>query len=229
MPDRYRLLGHDLKEALATATDAAERLRRSSANGDSADDAFVELRRALADAEHVADALLSTRVRLGEIEPSTVVVNKYLSALEPTLRQRLLPRTALRMRLSPEAGAVVAERDELGAIVRRLVHEAERAMPSGGELTIDTSSIDCIVGQWPSDQFWPRRQVRLTIGDTGHGDRLETWQRVLVPSVGLGPESRDAIAAAVTRRDGCILLESAQGEGSRVHVCLPASADVHTV
>jgi hypothetical protein len=74
--------------------------------------------------------------------------------------------------------------------------------------------------------FWPRRHIRLTVGDTGPGDYVETCQRVMdspaaQPAIERAPTG--SVAGTVGRLGGYLIIESTPGEGSRIHVCLPAT------
>ena len=63
-------------------------------------------------------------------------------------------------------------------------------------------------------------------GGTGTGDYMETCQRVLEPGRSDSPVERAAtksVAETVGRVGGYLIIESTPGEGSRIHVCLPAT------
>jgi hypothetical protein len=107
-------------------------------------------------------------------------------------------------------------------LLGRLVESGGRAMPTGGEIVVTTGWLHLVSGGLPPSGFGAIRHVRLTVGDTGRQDDEALWKRVLEPEKGAHiVHADDCIAAIVQRLGGWLLVENAEGEGCRIHVCLP--------
>jgi signal transduction histidine kinase len=217
------VLGHALKDALArswrgVAAVGAHLLTHESANRDLAD-----LRRGLAEADHIAEALLNRGTQISA--PATVDVSSLLFRMEPSLALALAPAVSLTIRDSEPRQLVSADVGTLEALIRRLVEGAGRVTPEGGELTVSAGWLDCISGGWPSDGNPPRRYVRLTVATNAPERPGEAWWRVIEPAPNLSKASDCSAASMIERLSGCIMVESAEGQPSRIHVCLPAVFD----
>ena len=220
--DPTRLIGQDLKYVLASGWRAVERLSRHIEPGDGD---LAELRQALAEADHLAEALLHRTATVG-VELPPLDVDSFLSSIESNLETMLGLRTTLSLRLGAADGVVLAEREDLEVILERLVISSIRALPEGGDITISTGWLDYVGGSSARGLFWPRRHVRMTVSDTGAGDYVETCQRILESGPaesGVERAVTNNVAEIVGRLGGYLIIESTAGEGSRIHVCLPAA------
>jgi signal transduction histidine kinase/ActR/RegA family two-component response regulator len=143
------------------------------------------------------------------------------------LLQRLLPSTiALSCQLDADSSRVRAAEVELDQIIMNLCVNARDAMPNGGQLRIHTDNVKRRV---PGDND-ARDFVCLTIEDTGIGMDAETRERIFEPffttkkkgqGTGLGLST---VHALVQGSGGFIEVESEPGQGSALHVYLPAYA-----
>jgi signal transduction histidine kinase len=228
--DDPRLLGHELKYAVAVASRVTEELASYFAPGDPVEGRFTQLGRALVEADQIAEALLGNVQHVERIAPaqSPVDVDTLLTQLKPSIVKAIDPAITLSFRLAGERGTVFASQDDLVGVIRRLVDGAVDAMPSGGELSISTGWLDHVSGGRVGRGLGPRRYMRVSVADTGTGRHGDTWQRVLALPDSAPPQApaHSSIAADVAQLGGHLILESADGEGSRVHVCLPAVQDV---
>jgi hypothetical protein len=181
---------------------------------------LADLRRGLTEAEQIAEALLERGPEIAA--PPTVDVSSLLLRMEPSLNLSLGPAIRLTIRESEPRHLVSADVATLETLLRRLVEGAARVTPDGGELTVTAGWLDCISGGWPSDRVPPRRYVRVTVATSANERPGDAWWRVIEPPQG-SPKSSDGSAAAMIERlSGCIMVESAEGQPSRIHVCLPA-------
>ena len=222
-----RLLGHALKGALARIWLATSNLSRQVTEHPSRDREAGELRRGLAEADEVAEALLGPMTAPLD-EPPPLDVNALLLRMEPSLQLTVGSSIRLHVRTMTCSTAVLAESAALEAVIRTLVARAARAMPEGGELMMSTGWVDCFSGSWPYDRFPPRRYIRLTMADTALTNAAEGWRRVLEPP-GTPAITGPSLAATVGQLRGYVVVEGAEGEPSRIHMCLPAAAVDSTV
>jgi signal transduction histidine kinase len=122
-------------------------------------------------------------------------------------------------RLDPALPSISADYGQLHQILVNLAVNALQAMPSGGELTVETRSAG--------------DHVRLIVSDTGHGMTEEVRRQVFDPffttkDVGEGTGLGLAVVhGIVSAHGGRIELESTVGKGSRFEVRLPQHAPVH--
>jgi hypothetical protein len=220
-------MGLDLRTALADGWRAAEELIRHVMPGTGTDRDIAELRSSFAEAEHVADALLQQ-----DLDPDVLRVpldvDAHLTRMEPAMLRAMPPGISLSIKTAATGGRVFAVDSEFDGILSRLVAGAVGAMRSGGDLTITTGWLDLISGGWPPGRYWPRRHVRVSVADTGDGNASETWQRVFASEASYQSSTfvRENVAEVVSRLGGSLIVESAEGNGSRIHVCLPAAVDV---
>lgn len=227
--DDPRLLGHELKYAVAVASRVTEELGSYFAPGAAVEGRFTQLGRALAEADQIAEALLGNLHRVERMAPAQppVDVDALITQMKPSIIKASDPAITLSFRLAGEGSTVFANEEDLVGVIRRLVDGAIDAMPSGGELSISTGWLDHVSGGRVGWGLGPRRYMRVSVADTGAGRHGDTWRRVLaLPDSGASAAPVDAsIAADVAQMGGHLLLESADGEGSRVHLCLPAAQD----
>jgi two-component system cell cycle sensor histidine kinase/response regulator CckA len=227
--DDARLLGHELKYAVAVASRVTEELGSYFKPGDAVEGRFTQLGRALIEADQIAEALLGNVQRAERVAPSQPIVDidALITSMKPSIAWGMDPGIVLSFRLAGEGGTVFADEEELAAVIRRLIDGATETMPSGGELSISTGWLDHVSGGWVSAGLGPRRYMRISVADTGDGGYPQTWERVLSPR---GPEasalSVTSLAADVAQMGGHLILESSRNEGSRIHVCLPAAQDL---
>jgi hypothetical protein len=187
---------------------------------ESTDRDLADLRRGLAEADHIAEVLLDHGQQISA--PPTVDIASLLLRMEPSLALALGPAVRLTIRDSEPRHLVSADLGTLESLIRRLVEGAGRVTPEGGELIVSAGWLDCISGGWPSDRMPPRRYVRVTVATNTNERPGDAWWRVIEPPYG-SSKSRDGSAAAMIERlSGCIMVESAEGQPSRIHVCLPA-------
>jgi len=224
-----RLLGHELKYAIAVASRVTEELGSYFKPGDAVEGRFTQLGRALLEADQIAEALLGNAQRPDRRAPAQPIVDidALITQLKPSIIGSVDPAIALSFRLSAQGGAVVASEEDLVDMIRRLIDSAVDAMPAGGELALSTGWLDHVSGGWVSAGLGPRRYMRVSVADTGEGGYAGTWQRVLAsPGSGLSlAPTESSLAAGVAQMGGHLILENSPHEGSRIHVCLPAAQD----
>jgi signal transduction histidine kinase len=126
----------------------------------------------------------------------------------------------LRTSLADGLALVETDPDQLAQVVLNMAINGRDAMPSGGVLTISTTTVDSDV----------RSFVAVEISDTGTGMDEETQARVFEPffttkdtgkGTGLGLATAYGV---VSQSGGRIELDSVLGEGSTFRVLLPAAA-----
>ncbi len=219
---RIWLLAHDLKNSFSLMSYAFHELPRHLSGGEHSRQAFTELRTLLTHVDLLANTLLET-LRQRTAGRTAVAINDFLIEHAEPLRRSLSRDVTLTMRESATGGVVLASVAELERLIYALVSNACMAMPDGGEVTIATNWLDHAAGAEHS--AWPRRFIRITVGDTGDGLDRNLHMRLLEPFAGdIRPldAERDSVVSAVRRMHGWLIVESEDRIGTKVHVCLPA-------
>lgn len=142
------------------------------------------------------------------------------------------PGVRIELDLSPEPYAVLIDQTQLGQVLLSLLHNANDAMPHGGEIKISTSGLNIDVGAAERRGIVsPGRYVRMTVTDTGAGMDRETQRRIFEPffttkEVGQGTGlGLSMVYGIVKASKGYVMVESEPGQGATFEVLLPWVGD----
>ena len=133
---------------------------------------------------------------------------------------------AFETRLDPSPGAVRVDRGHLQQVLTNLVVNARDAMPGGGELRLEVSSVELDRRQAAQRGVPAGPYVVLTVIDSGHGMSAEVLAHIFEPffttkgrdgGTGLGL----ATAYAIRQSGGHIEAESAPESGTTFRIYLP--------
>jgi len=155
-------------------------------------------------------------------------LNDVVAASEKLLRPLIGEDIELVVALTPNPGSVRADRNQIEQVIVNLAVNARDAMPEGGRLSVETSSIelapdDPIVGP----DLGPGSWVVLTIRDSGHGMSDEVKSHLFEPffttkeygkGTGLGLST---VYGIVSQTGGAIRVESQPGRGTTFGIYLP--------
>ena len=128
---------------------------------------------------------------------------------------------------------VQADRSQLGQILTNLCVNARDAMPEGGTITIETSTVN-LDQQYCENHIWakPGKYVVLSVTDTGYGMSNEIIEHACDPffstkEVGKGSGlGLSTVYGLVQQHEGIIKIESEIGKGTTVNIYL-LSVDDH--
>jgi signal transduction histidine kinase/CheY-like chemotaxis protein len=162
------------------------------------------------------------------MRPETVDLNDAVRELLSMLSRTIGEDIELVTNLADNLDAVHADRGQLGQVILNLVVNAQDAMPSGGQLTIETGRGETA----PGAESTPSRPLlgsylRLTVRDSGVGMDAETRSRVFEPffttkEVGKGTGlGMSTVYGIVTQSGGHVSVDSELGMGTSVNVLLP--------
>jgi hypothetical protein len=164
------------------------------------------------------------------LERKTINLNETVSNFTKMLRRIIGEDIAVRLHLTSQIPSVLADPVQIDQVVMNLAVNARDAMPSGGQLLIETDSvrldaIDC--HQYPWVQ--PGQYVQLIVSDTGCGIDADTLQHIFEPffttkEVGKGTGlGLSVVYGIVKAHAGFIQVDSEVGHGTSVKVYLPAA------
>lgn len=126
--------------------------------------------------------------------------------------------------------AVEVDAGQIEQVLLNIYINAWQAMPSGGDLYVETSNVYVGTDDSLSYQVEPGRYVKISVTDTGIGMDDDTLQRIFEPffttkkkqrGVGLGLASAYGI---IRNHGGVIEVFSEKGKGSTFNIYLPASS-----
>jgi PAS domain S-box-containing protein len=154
-------------------------------------------------------------------------VNRCVIESAALLRRLLGSRIELKTELAADAGWVRADPSQLQQVLLNLAANARDAMPSGGRLTIHTTSEDLDLAAADLAGLPPGQYVILRVDDTGHGMDESTLAQIFEPlfstkdldkGYGLGLATVQSI---VKKLGGAIRVKSCPGEGTCFWIYLP--------
>ena len=184
----------------------------------------AESARAILQAAGRAAALTRQMLAFGQRQPATpaaVDLNALLAGIEKMLCSALGEDVALVTRLMPGLGQVRMDVGQLEQVIVTLTMNARDAMPTGGQLTLETRNVD---GAGPAVAG---PHVLLAVKDTGRGMDRATCERLFEPffttkEVGQGTGLGLATVYGIVKAHGGQLeVESEPGRGSTFRIYLP--------
>jgi PAS domain S-box-containing protein len=163
--------------------------------------------------------------RIQRIEMAPVAVNRLIEQMLTLLRHTIGGGIKVETRLSPQSLHGLCDANQLENAILNLAINARDAMPDGGTLTLSTDRIN----EESDPALMPGAFVRITVADTGHGMSPEVLERATEPFYSTKPLGKGtglglAQVYGIARQSGGTLrIESALGEGTRVHMLIPAA------
>ena len=166
--------------------------------------------------------------RMQVLQPKVVDLNKLVSEMCSLLKRLIREDISFTFRPGASLGRVKVDPGQIEQVLMNLTVNARDAMPQGGSITVETSSVivdEALAKARPPMQ--PGRYVVIAVVDTGHGMDANTKARIFEPffttkeqgqGTGLGLAT---VYGVVKQSGGCIWAESEPGKGARFEVYLP--------
>ncbi|MFO0750876.1 MAG: PAS domain S-box protein, partial [Myxococcota bacterium] len=162
------------------------------------------------------------------VQPQTIDVNDVVSGIERMCQRILGEDITLVTALGSDPGLVLIDPGLLEQVLMNLVVNARDAMPAGGRLTMETTSLE-LDETFAAEHLGitPGPHVLLAVSDTGCGMDRETQARIFEPffttkeagkGTGLGLST---VFGIVQQARGSVWVYSEPGHGTTFKVYLP--------
>ena len=166
------------------------------------------------------------------IEPRAIDLNRLIENLQRMLVRLIGEDVTLRTQLAEPLAPVFVDPGQFEQVLVNLAVNARDAMPTGGQLSIETNTVDlgsdmCL--RYPNLQ--PGPFVLLVVSDTGHGMTEEVRLRLFEPFFTTKPKGQGTglglatIFGAVSQAGGAIEVMSEINRGSTFRIYLPRAVE----
>jgi CheY-like chemotaxis protein len=170
------------------------------------------------------------------LTPSVLSLNSLVADMEKMLPRLLGEDINVSLALDPELGNVKADQSQIEQVIMNLAVNARDAMPSGGNLKIQTANVElnhAYTREHPGSK--PGSYVMLAIADSGTGMTAETIAHIFEPfftTKGVGQGTGLGLATVygiVKQSNGYIGVDSTLGKGTIFQIYLPRHLDAEEV
>ena len=220
-------IAHDFNNLLGVIIGYGEDIEARTAQGDPLRKSAKEILKAGQRAASLTQQLLAFS-RQQVLQPNVLALNSLVSDMGKMLQRLIGAHIDLTTKLDPAVGRIKADQSQIEQVIVNLVVNARDAMPEGGMLLIETSSVYLTESQARGLPFLlPGPHVLLTVTDTGIGMDEETQKHIFEPffttkECGKGTGLGLATVYGVVKQSGGIVgVHSKPGEGSRFKIYLP--------
>ncbi len=195
-----------------------EELAEGDPRREAAEDIRAATRRAAALTKHLLAFSRNQVLELADLDISTVI-----ASTSRMVRRLIGPEIPLFVEDQADHAIVRADLVQLEQVIVNLAVNARDAMPSGGTLRIETTTVQLP----PGELLAAGDYVLLAVTDTGCGMSEETKQRVFEPFFTTKPRGQgtglglSTCFGIVKQLGGEILIDSEVGRGTTMKVYLP--------
>jgi PAS domain S-box-containing protein len=224
-------IAHDFNNLLTVISGRSQLLlKRLGADAAAARD--VDLIHATADRAATLTRQLLAFSRRQVLQPTLLDLDAVISDMTTMLRRLIGEDVDLVTPASPDVARVKADRGQLEQVIMNLAINARDAMPTGGRLTIEQTTVEldaAFVARHPGSR--PGSFVFLAVSDTGIGMDQDTLAHAFEPFFTTKPPGKgtglglSTVYGIVKQHDGYITIESEPGRGTTVRMYLPRAAD----
>jgi PAS domain S-box-containing protein len=220
-------IAHDFNNLLGVIIGYSEDIDTRTPPGDPVRKSAEEILKAGQRAASLTQQLLAFS-RQQVLQPNVLALNLLVSDMGKMLQRLIGAHIELTTKLDPELGRIKADKSQIEQVIVNLVVNARDAMPDGGLLLIETSSVYLNEAQARSLPFLlPGPHAVLTVTDTGVGMDEEVQKHIFEPffttkECGKGTGLGLATVYGVVKQSGGIVgVHSEPGKGATFKIYLP--------
>jgi hypothetical protein len=223
-------LAHDFNNQLMVILGYAEEL--SGRLSGEAKEQVAEIRQAASLAAVTTTHLLALSRHGGE-GFEVLKIDEVVRDARPLVAQTLGGRSTAAIEQAFPAGYIRGDRSQLRQLFLNLAIYARGAMPAGGEMRIETSTVEIAADDPLARQYRPGTFVRLLVSDNGGGMDAAALARIFEPRFDAGKETLgnglglSVVHGIVVESGGYIAAHSAEGKGTSFEILWPCVGTFH--
>ena len=224
-------VAHDFNNLLTIINGYSELLLEKFGADGAASTYLTEVRNAGERAASLTRQLLAFS-RRQVLAPQVLDLNIVVANLEKMLRRLIGEDVKLHTVLDPSLGSVKADPGQIEQVIMNLAVNARDAMPSGGNLTLETSNVELDEAYARSHvTVKPGPHVMLAVSDTGVGMSAETKGHIFEPFFTTKEEGKGTglglatVYGIVKQSGGSVWVYSELGQGTVFKVYLPTVSE----
>jgi PAS domain S-box-containing protein len=224
-------IAHDFNNLLTVINSVSDLMLADLGEAEHLREDIMEIRKAGNRAADLTRQLLAFS-RRQSLKPCAVDVNVSIREMSALLRRLIGEDIALDLHLAETLPRVKADPGQLGQVVLNLAVNARDAMPRGGRLLIQTSTVELGPEQAAHFDTNSGSFVQIAVTDTGYGMDADTRAHIFEPffttkmqgkGTGLGLPT---VYGIVKQSSGGLSVQSEVGRGSTFLIVLPVTHDV---
>ena len=224
-------IAHDFNNMLTGVIGSLDFMRRRLAAGQTQDlDRYLEAASASAARAAALTQRLLAFSRRQALDPKPTDVNALIEFMSDLIERAVDERIEIRTVLAPDLPSGVIDTHQLENAILNLVLNARDAMPSGGQLTLETSVVDLDdAGAALRPGLAAGRYLVIAVSDSGVGMPPELIDKVFDPffttkPLGQGTGLGLSMVYGFARQSGgAVRIHSQVGAGTSVQLFLPTS------
>lgn len=223
-------IAHDFNNMLTGVLGSLDLMQRRIAAGRSNEiDRYIKAAMTSANRAAALTHRLLAFARRQSLNNSAVDVNQMVTSMQELLARTIGESIELSIELGDGLQLTSTDEHQLENALLNLVINARDAMPDGGQLTVASEHVS-VEGR--SSEISAGEYVRLSVRDTGSGMSDDVLSRAFDPFFTTKPIGQGTglglsmVYGFIKQTGGHVLIDSAEGQGTAVHLYLPCHHDM---